>query len=810
MLFVNSKANAGPWTIQKGAKPITIPAAKAVSTVFSNSSNTTVVSRLFTTNDAFGIVVPVTLDKIKDQGSEQIGFWGEFADGENAVRNSKQLKDQGSESEETRLERFPFHEATSELYNPSLVRLLDPEIINKSGIYDTNFVTYSNEVGDKIGVAADLNGPNSALKKIWQTLIPDNEKKILEDYKKKTSLAGILTTASTDTFKDLIGDKIKGYGELVPEPLIGKAVGSFAKNTFKAAFDSIVLGPKKRDEELRKNRENLQKLAEILSQKNQNVGSISRSDIREYRTTPIIRNFTIGEDSVIIPYYGNTPPQISIIKDSAFAQNRGVSISTGSNTSEPNKIVNIILSDKSEQELSQAQVSAADYIAQLLVQREGDNSWVLDRNIPTLFTQTTLNHTSGPASTAIQVSRKEGRLPLSERMLTTTLSGNDQIFGTDGNEYIMTQAGDDLIQPGLGNDTVNGGLDTDSVFYVNIRRPVEIASNTRKDDNGFYAELTSTLVADENNSGSLNSTLINIENIHAFGGSNVDFSSLPNPVSDDYQYYSATLGAGSTFEGSSYDDTLLISFDSAYNNQNIDPFSLSTNADGGAGFDRILADFSGSTQRLSTTQVDGLTLITNEDDDIVLSYSNFENVDITGSDMDDLFLLDDSDLIDDIFCDIQGGQGDDVIDIQNLKIGKSSQITLNGDEGDDIIIGNANNNQLYGGGGDDKITGGGGRDIINGGAGSDLLVGGRGRDKFVILADGGTNTIKDFDLDREKIVLEGYNGEITDLDISTYPDSGSNKNTLISDGNSLQIVLMNVDSADLINSDRSLDRIFII
>ena len=111
---------------------------------------------------------------------------------------------------------------------------------------------------------------------------------------------------------------------------------------------------------------------------------------------------------------------------------------------------------------------------------------------------------------------------------------------------------------------------------------------------------------------------------------------------------------------------------------------------------------------------------------------------------------------------VHGGSGDDRI----LYGQTSSDVTLFGDRGDDMIVSGSGNDHIYGGdgndyiyasagndtifgdnalgisgndtifGGDgrDTINGGGGNDVIWGGAGVDFLTGGRGADTFNFLA----------------------------------------------------------------------------
>ena len=70
---------------------------------------------------------------------------------------------------------------------------------------------------------------------------------------------------------------------------------------------------------------------------------------------------------------------------------------------------------------------------------------------------------------------------------------------------------------------------------------------------------------------------------------------------------------------------------------------------------------------------------------------------------------------------INGLGGDDVIEASGLGIG-SIQLTANGDEGSDVLIGGEGNDILNGGNGDDVLLGGPGFDILNGGLGDNILI----------------------------------------------------------------------------------------
>ena len=87
---------------------------------------------------------------------------------------------------------------------------------------------------------------------------------------------------------------------------------------------------------------------------------------------------------------------------------------------------------------------------------------------------------------------------------------------------------------------------------------------------------------------------------------------------------------------------------------------------------------------------------------------------------------------------IFGGKGSDTI------LGSSGDDALFGNRGADILNGDDGNDILYGGKGDD---------LLNGGLGIDTLVGGMGVDKFLLSTNSGTDTITDFEVGKDLLVL---------------------------------------------------------
>ena len=70
---------------------------------------------------------------------------------------------------------------------------------------------------------------------------------------------------------------------------------------------------------------------------------------------------------------------------------------------------------------------------------------------------------------------------------------------------------------------------------------------------------------------------------------------------------------------------------------------------------------------------------------------------------------------------IEGFAGDDVIEASGLAAG-AIQLTANGGDGDDVLVGGAGNDTLTGGAGDDVLIGGGRQDVLDGGPGNNVVI----------------------------------------------------------------------------------------
>jgi Ca2+-binding RTX toxin-like protein len=96
---------------------------------------------------------------------------------------------------------------------------------------------------------------------------------------------------------------------------------------------------------------------------------------------------------------------------------------------------------------------------------------------------------------------------------------------------------------------------------------------------------------------------------------------------------------------------------------------------------------------------------------------------------------------------LDGGLGNDTV------FGGKDSDTLLGSSGDDTLFGNRGADILNGNDGNDILYGGKGDDLLTGGLGIDTLIGGMGVDKFLLSTNSGTDTITDFEVGKDLLVL---------------------------------------------------------
>lgn len=110
--------------------------------------------------------------------------------------------------------------------------------------------------------------------------------------------------------------------------------------------------------------------------------------------------------------------------------------------------------------------------------------------------------------------------------------------------------------------------------------------------------------------------------------------------------------------------------------------------------------------------------------------------------------------------DIQGRGGKDTL------LGGQGADSLNGGKGNDRLFGNGGQDTLLGGNGKDRLFGGSGADLLDGGRGKDVFNGGRGTDTFVLREGDGRDTVRDFVLGEDLLLIDASIGGFDDLTIT--------------------------------------------
>ncbi|WP_299919398.1 DUF4214 domain-containing protein [uncultured Roseobacter sp.] len=129
---------------------------------------------------------------------------------------------------------------------------------------------------------------------------------------------------------------------------------------------------------------------------------------------------------------------------------------------------------------------------------------------------------------------------------------------------------------------------------------------------------------------------------------------------------------------------------------------------------------------------------------------------------------------------LYGGAGDDTID------GLEDHDLLYGGAGNDVLTAASGNNDFYGEAGNDTITGGSGRDDLYGGVGDDILTGGLNGDKFGFEAGDGDDTITDYNVLNDTLVIDGI--------IISGPDGAANGVSMVQSGSDVLVTYAVSDS----------------
>ena len=128
-----------------------------------------------------------------------------------------------------------------------------------------------------------------------------------------------------------------------------------------------------------------------------------------------------------------------------------------------------------------------------------------------------------------------------------------------------------------------------------------------------------------------------------------------------------------------------------------------------------------------------------------------------------------------------------------------------GQNGDDVVTGEAGDDYVYGDAGNDIVDGGDGRDYVYGGAGDDVLRGGPGVNDY-LSGDAGNDTYQ-FAAGDGNTTISNYDTGAGRQDVLQFLAGGSPSDAIIKEdlwfsrsGNSLQITLVGTDDQVTINN----------
>lgn len=177
-------------------------------------------------------------------------------------------------------------------------------------------------------------------------------------------------------------------------------------------------------------------------------------------------------------------------------------------------------------------------------------------------------------------------------------------------------------------------------------------------------------------------------------------------------------------------------------------------------------------------------IVTSDDYDI------FEEFDEHGLKMNlnELVVNDESD------SRVRLGMGDDVV------WGNGGRDTIFGGRGNDILLGNGGRDSLFGGNGEDILKGGEHDDRLNGGLDNDRLVGGEGSDTFIFKDGYDRDTIADFNVDEDILVLREVSS-VVDLNDLRAHASLADGGVVIKFSDSDSLLLQDLELADLSQMD---------
>ncbi|MEM9048825.1 MAG: M10 family metallopeptidase [Pseudomonadota bacterium] len=413
-------------------------------------------------------------------------------------------------------------------------------------------------------------------------------------------------------------------------------------------------------------------------------------------------------------------------------------------------------------------------------------------------------------------------------------SGNDLLRGNAADNVLWGNGGDDTFHASAGNDTFHGGAGSDRVSFTGSRSDysfgvsgsdllVQSANGTAR----VMADADAVFFVGEGALYSIAAMIAQIADgkVSSFGDTDTDQPDTDQPDTDTNDDTGSSDDTGVTLTGTAGEDDLRGSeADDLIRGYGEDDRLSGNGGDdtikGGEGKDRLLGGdgndnlFGGNDRDNILGELGDDRLYGGAEKDKIYGGDGVDSI-FGGEDKDQLFGGSRGDMLyggadndnlmgqgggDSLFGGdgkdrLTGGSGNDHISggagRDSMRAGTGND-TLLGEGGEDRLDGQEGNDSIDGGAGDDRIIGGDGKDRLAGGADDDMLTGGNGADVFVFASGDGTDLVRDFALNEDRLDVSGLG--VTAL--SDFAIETAGKNVTLSHDD-VSIELRRISESDL-------------
>lgn len=301
--------------------------------------------------------------------------------------------------------------------------------------------------------------------------------------------------------------------------------------------------------------------------------------------------------------------------------------------------------------------------------------------------------------------------------------GNDEVLAGAGNDGIATFGGDDIIDAGAGEDRIDGGEGNDTLLLPGLAADYDIR----------FMGATEFAVTDLRGGDGVD-FVADVETLQFADGQTFSLTSLiPNPTQGD-----------DTLTGSDREDTL----DALGGNDTVDGRGGDDWLIGGDGDDVLIG---GQGRDAFIGGVGDDTLVMDWEDGILDGGDGYDAV-VINANSDGFFAFGDKSGIEKVVVSNDAGIG-------QVYAFVSTDVTLEGGEGSQMLIGGSGNDTISGGAGQDSLAGGAGNDTLVADWQDQVVEGGDGYDIVILdgLSDnGGSRFVVQSDVEEVELITNGW------------------------------------------------------